>query len=308
MRIVFMGTPGFAVPSLRRLMESSHKIAGVVTQPDRPRGRGLRLSPSPVKEEAQRNDLPLLQPDDVSDSEFIRSLRSWKADLFVVVGYRILPPDVFEIPEKGTVNLHASLLPKYRGAAPVQWALIRGEKNTGLTTFFIDRKVDTGNWIMQKKVSILPMETAGELHDRLSIIGADLLVNTIDSIAEGTAQSKPQKGEISSAPKIRPAHCRIDWTQSARNITNLIRGLSPNPGAFCRWGDRTLKLYKARVLTDTDAESRPGTVYWTGKEGIDIVTGRGILRVGECQLEGKRRLSAMAFLCGCSMEPGLKLE
>lgn len=312
MRIVFMGTPCFAVPSFKRLIESRHEIAGVVTQPDRPRGRGLRLSPSPVKEEALRSGLNLLQPHDIRDTALIRELKSWKAHLFVVVGYRILPPEIFEIPENGTVNLHASLLPKYRGAAPVQWALIRGETETGLTTFFIDRNVDTGNWIMQEKVPVMPKETAGELYDRLSFIGAGLLIRTIDSIEGGTARSKPQTGEVSNAPKIRSEHCRIDWTRSARDISNLIRGLSPNPGAYCRWGDRCLKLYNAEVLEDAVQESAeeyaPGTIHSAGKEGIDIVTGRGILRVGECQLEGKRRLSAMAFICGHSMEPGHQLE
>jgi methionyl-tRNA formyltransferase len=309
MRIVFMGTPEFAVPSLRKLAESRHDIVGVVTQPDRPKGRGLSLAASAVKLEAQRLHIPITQPEDLNHPEFLAMLKAWRGDCFVVVGFRILPAEVFEMPKKGTVNLHASLLPKYRGAAPIQWALIHGEKKTGVTTFFIDQKVDTGDLILQDELSIGSEETAGELHDRLAVLGADLVVRTLDLVEQGRAERIPQQGIPTRAPKILPEHCEICWNSRAEDIVNLIRGLSPVPGAFTFWEGKRLKIFRASTAErSTPGPSSPGRVVDATEERLIVDASDGAVSVRDIQIEGKRRMEIGEFLRGIGMRRGAVLS
>ncbi|MCX7987518.1 MAG: methionyl-tRNA formyltransferase, partial [Bacteroidales bacterium] len=237
LRLVFMGTPEFAVPSLKILHESRHDVVAVVTAPDKPAGRGMKIQQSPVKIYALDHSLPVLQPVKLKDPDFIKHLAEYKADLFVVVAFRMLPAEVWQMPPKGTVNLHASLLPQYRGAAPINWAIINGECVTGVTTFFIEQEIDTGQIIFSEKVDIDPNETAGELHDKLMNIGAKLLLKTVDAIETGAFQPIPQNviseiAPLKIAPKIFKDTCKINWNQSATHIHNLVRGLSPVPAAF----------------------------------------------------------------------------
>jgi len=306
MRIVFMGTPDFAVPSLRKFASGSvHQVVGVVTQPDRPKGRGLRVRCTPITMEASRYGLPLFQPGDLRSDEFLSRLKAWGGDCFVVVGFRILPPEVFEMPPKGTVNLHASLLPKYRGAAPIQWALINGEKKTGVTTFFIQKKVDTGDLILQESVTIGKDETAGELHDRLAAVGADLLVKTLALMEEGRVERIPQKGVPTSAPKITTEHCEIDWNHPAEDIVNQVRGLSPRPGAFTTWKNKRLKIFRAVAEEDSDKRSnQPGRVATVSDQNIGVESSDGLVRIHQLQLEGKRAMPVDLFLRGSDISTG----
>jgi methionyl-tRNA formyltransferase len=303
MRVVFMGTPAFAVPSLERIVESSHDIVLVITPPDRPKGRGLRVASSPVKEAAESRNLPIYQPEGLKSTDFLGRLSEAGAECYVVVGFRILPPEVFEIPPRGTINLHASLLPAYRGAAPIQWALMNGETRTGVTTFFIEKRVDTGNIILQHAVDIGDGETAGELHDRLAVVGADLLVETLDRIASGNTARTPQEGKPTRAPKILPEHCRIDWQRPAEEIVNQVRGLSPRPGAFTVWKGRRVKIIRARVSDDASGASS-GEVVSVSDEGIAVKAAGGTVLIREIQPEGKRYLEAAAFLRGSTLSKG----
>jgi methionyl-tRNA formyltransferase len=305
MRIVFMGTPEFAVPSLVKLTESSHIVVGIVTRPDRPKGRGLQVAFSPVKQEALRQNIPILQPEDLGDPDFIKDLTGFDGESFVVVGFRILPPEVFEIPQLGTVNLHASLLPKYRGAAPIQWAIMNGEEKTGVTTFFIEKKVDTGDIILQKEVPIRSEDTAGDLHDRLAVVGSELLLQTLDLIQQRKIVRVIQNGQVTPAPKIKTAHCIIDWTRSAVSIVNQIRALSPHPGAFTYWKGKRLKLFSASPeVCSVRSKKFPGTVLDSTDEGVTVQTGSGKIRFKEIQSEGKRRMSVKDFLRGHSLVTG----
>ncbi|MDZ7362891.1 MAG: methionyl-tRNA formyltransferase [candidate division KSB1 bacterium] len=300
LKVVFMGTPEFAVVSLQKLLDHKIPVAGVVTGPDKPAGRGLQMQPTPVKKLALQAGLPILQPEKLRDAQFIQSLREWQAEVFVVVAFRILPPEVFTMPRLGTINVHASLLPKYRGAAPIQWAIINGETETGVTTFFIEEKVDTGEMILQRQTAIGEFETAGELHDRLAALGAEVLVATLEQVASGKWQRKPQIGEASLAPKITKEMAAIDWKKSAREIFNLVRGMNPFPGAFTNWQGRHLKIFRARVYNEAAVDNDAGAVAKVNvKEGeLIIQTGRGHLAIDELQLEGKRRMSAAEFLRG----------
>lgn len=305
MRLVFMGTPEFAIPSLERLIADGHRIVGVVTGPDRPSGRGQRFTPSPVKELAQSHGLSILTPEDLKDRDFLEALREMRPDLIVVVAFRILPPEVLAIPSKGTVNLHASLLPKYRGAAPINWAIINGEAETGVTTFFIDRGVDTGDIILQKTVGIGEEETAGELHDRLKVIGADLLSRTVSCIARGDFPRRPQslEGAI-KAPKLKKDDGRIDWQKSAQQIKYLIRGTNPYPGAFTHRKGSVLKIHRAVVIS-VESSGRPGEVIRADrKDGITVATGRGLLYLSEVQPEGRRPMSSAEYVRGYDVREG----
>lgn len=305
MRIIFMGTPEFAVFCLKKLGESSHSLVGVVTQPDRPKGRGRQMASTPVKQVAEKMGTPIFQPQNLKNPEFIEWLMARQGDCFVVVGFRILPPEVYEMPPKGTINLHASILPKYRGAAPIQWALINGEKETGVTTFFIERKVDTGDVILQDHLSIGENEIAGELHDRLAVVGADLLLKTVDLIQGGSVEQISQKGTPSPAPKILPEHCEIDWSQSAEQIVNLIRGLSPRPGAFTTWNHQRLKIFNTFVLeASRGKEGSPGMIRSVTTKEIHVETAKGIVCVQDLQIEGKRRMQVSDFIRGRHLEPG----
>jgi methionyl-tRNA formyltransferase len=293
-----MGTPEFAVPSLQKLIESTHLVVGVVTRPNRPKGRGLRVAFSPIKRLALETGIPVAQPADLKDPGFQRQLKEWNADCFLVVAFRILPPEVFTLPRKGTVNLHASLLPRYRGAAPIQWAVINGETETGVTTFFIERKVDTGDWILQERTPIGPGETAGELHDRLAMVGADCLLKTVHLIAGGNAVRVRQEGEVTPAPKITPEHCRINWQRPAGDVVNLIRGLSPHPGAYTVWNGKRLKLFTAHSLPGDDPQTAPGTVVVADEEGLTVASGNGRVLVRRVQLECGQPMPAGDFLRG----------
>jgi methionyl-tRNA formyltransferase len=307
MQIVFMGTPEFALPSLKILLDSDYKIVAVITVPDKPSGRGLHLSPSPVKRLAIQNQLTILQPERLKDPSFIMNLESLKPDLFVVVAFRILPPEVFRIPKLGAFNLHASLLPKYRGAAPINWAIIRGEKETGVTTFFLQEKVDTGNIILQARLPIGLDETAGELHDRLAEIGAEIILHTVRMIESGKAVPKLQDETlVSLAPKIFKGHCKIDWTKSAKEIHDLIRGLSPKPGAYTLHGSTLLKIYQSKIF-DNVQRGEPGEVICTDSKLV-IKTGGSAVEIIEMQQEGKKKLTAEEFLRGYRVNVGEKFS
>jgi len=309
MRLIFMGTPQFAVPTLRLLLKSGHEVVGVVTKPDRPKGRGRHVSPPPVKIEAVKHGLPVLQPADLKDSKFLTDLKNFRAECFVVVAFVILPPEVFKMPPRGTVNLHASLLPKYRGAAPIQWAIINGEKETGLTTFYIEEKVDTGKILFQERVKIGKEETAGQLHDRLAEIGAGLLLKTLDAIEEGRARPIQQRGIPTRAPKIEKDDCRIDWNMSCEKVVNLIRGLSPTPGAFTDWEGKRLKIIRARAVDVRERLSEvPGSVVEISDEGIAVAAGKGVVLITELQLQGRKRLGVREFLLGKKIDPGTRFD
>lgn len=304
-----MGTPEFALPSLKALLESEHKLLAVVTQPDRLKGRGKKLAPSPVKEFCLENNLEIFTPENLKSDDFVLKLRDLNPDLLAVVAFPILPEKVFTIPPLGTINLHASLLPRYRGAAPINWAIINNEKKTGVTIFFIKKKVDTGDIILQKEVEIHPEETCGELSQRLSIIGSELLLETIDLIEKGEVKPLPQNNEeATKAPKITPELCRIDWSKPALEIQNLIRGLSPAPGAYTFYKGKILKLFKAQAVDETTYSEGFGEVISAEKnKGIEIKTSKGSLRIQELQPESKKRMKGDAFLRGYGIKVGDKL-
>lgn len=305
MKIIFMGTPDFAIPSLKTLIASHHQIAAVVTVPDKPAGRGNKLRPSPVKLFALEHDIPVLQPEKFREKEFLRNLRAFAADLFLVVAFRILPEEVFLIPPKGTVNLHASLLPAYRGAAPINWALINGEKETGVTTFFIEKKVDTGEILLQRKIEISPDMTAGELHDELAEIGAKVLLETANGIESGSLHPIKQMGNVTQAPKITKELCRIDWTKSTQEIHNLVRGLSPLPASFTFFNSLYLKILRTKKSETISAASRPGEILKVPKNGpIDVQTGNGVISLLLVQPQGKKVMSAGDFIRGYRIKNG----
>jgi methionyl-tRNA formyltransferase len=310
MRIVFMGTPRFAAVSLYRLLQAGFDIKAVVTVPDKPSGRGLHLQASAVKELALNHGLPVLQPDNLNDVGFISTLMSWQPELFVVVAFRILPEEVFTLPPRGTINLHASLLPKYRGAAPINWAIINGEAESGLTTFFIRKAVDTGNIIDTARVEIGPDMTAGELHDILADKGADLLIRTIRSIEQGRVKSYIQNEALASkAPKLKHENCLINFKQPVQKVHNLIRGLSPYPAAYAYWQDKLIRLYTTRVVDLQKKVKIPGEIVdLEAGEKLIIQCDPGWLEVGEVQLEGKKRMQVNEFLRGHPMKAGEKLE
>jgi methionyl-tRNA formyltransferase len=305
MRVVFMGTPDFAVPTLKKLLVSRHDVVLVVTGPDKPRGRGQKVLPTPVKKVATEHGVPVYQPDKLKDPSVPAELRRWNADVFVVVAFRILPEAVIEIPPKGVINLHASLLPKYRGAAPIQWAILNGETETGLTTFYIEKGVDTGDIILQERVPIGPEETAGELHDRLAERGADLVLQTLDLIETGKAPRKKQEGVPTRAPKITPDLCRIDWQKGRHFIQRQVRAFCPVPGAFTALEGKRLKIYHVRPA-EIDMEGEPGQLLQQG-ERLFVATADGWLEILELQPEGKRRMAAAEFLRGRKIGENVRL-
>ena len=310
MRIVFMGTPEFAIPSLEKLLKSNHKVIAVVTGADMPRGRGQSVCATPIKELALKHKLSVLCPTDLKSDDFFGKLSSFEPELGVVVAFRILPERIFTLPAKGTINLHASLLPKYRGAAPINWALINGESKTGLTTFFIQKKVDTGNIILQKETNILPDETAGELSVKLAGIGADLLLETVDLIEKGEVKlTKQDDSLISLAPKITKEMCRIDWSKPALELKNLIRGLSPIPGAFTFFKGKVLKIYRAKIADEEYPQAKAGDIIQSDsiKSFIVKAEDRG-LELLEVQLEGKKKMSGTEFVKGCRFQSCDKLD
>jgi len=297
MKIVFMGTPDFSLPSLKILLESKHKILAVVSQPDKERGRGKKVSFTPVKQFAVENNIPVYQPEKLKDNEvFVEQMKALQPDLFVVVAFRILPKEVFEIPKFGSFNLHGSYLPKYRGAAPIQWALINGETETGLTTFKLAEKVDTGNIYLQQKLDIYPEDNFETLHDRMSELGAKRVLDTVNLIESGNYELKQQDDLLASpAPKITKEICLIDWNKSATEIHNLVRGLSPHPAAFFIYHDKVIKVYKTEVVAGINL--KPFQFHQTKTELI-IGCGGDALRILEIQQEGKKRMGIVEFLRG----------
>lgn len=308
MRIIFMGTPHFAVASLEAIHASQHEVAAVVTSPDRPAGRGRKLRPSAVKEYALKNKLPLLQPEKLRDPDFLAALQNFAADCFVVVAFRMLPTDVWKIPPRGTINLHASLLPNYRGAAPINWAIIRGEQSTGLTTFFIDEAIDTGAIILQKKVPIGADETAGSLHDKMMQQGGQLLLDTLEVIeasAEPRIAQANLPGQFSKAPKIFKKDQHIRFERPVEAVYNHLRGLQPFPGAFAvlKQGETEIhfKFGKSRPLTD-EASEPAGTLCITADQRLLIACQDAYLELLEGQPAGKKMLSARDLINGTLVE------
>ena len=298
-----MGTPEFAVPSLKILLDNHYSLAAVVTAPDKPRGRGQKLSPSPVKRVALNHHLTILQPTNLKDETFFKQIKDLHPDLIVVVAFRILPKDVFAIPRLGSFNLHASLLPRYRGAAPINWAIINGEKETGVTTFMLQEKVDTGEILLQARIPIGAEEDAGSVHDKLAEVGAEIVLHTVRLLEQGKALPKTQDdSQALPAPKITRDDCRIRWDQSAHNIHNLVRGLSPYPAAFTSHAGKVVKIYRTQVF-DTASKGKPGSVFAT-PDALRVCTGDVMIAINELQQEGKKRMAAKEFLRGYRIKDG----
>ncbi len=315
LRIVFMGTPEFAVTILKGLLENKYKVVGVITAPDRPAGRGQKLRQSAVKEYAVSQNLTVLQPTNLKNEDFLTELKALDANLQIIVAFRMLPKVVWAMPEYGTFNLHASLLPQYRGAAPINWAIINGETKTGVTTFFIDEKIDTGAIILQNELEIGADENAGSLHDRLMVSGSDLVVKTVKAIAanEVTTKIQPQSEDLKTAYKLFPDNTKIDWTTTSEKIHNHIRGLSPYPGAWCYLenGDKEerVKIYgSARLSPDKGiSQDEIGAITVVDKAMI-VSTEDGGLIIEEIQLSGKRKMDVKALLNGYNFDENAKMR
>lgn len=301
LRIIFMGTPEFAVPSLNKLYEAGYDIVAVVTAPDKPAGRGMRLTQSAVKKYALEKNLKILQPEKLKNPSFIEELQSLKADVQVVVAFRMLPEVIWNMPPLGTINLHASLLPQYRGAAPINWAIINGEKQTGVTTFKLQHEIDTGNILLQEKINIADDETAGSLHDKMMIAGAELLLKTINQLEAGTlqeiAQSNVSVSPLLHAPKIFTETCEINWNNEVNEIYDLIRGLSPYPAAFTFLQGKKLKIFSAEKELSNEA-NEPGEIFTDHKSFLKFAAKDGFISLKEIQLEGKKRMNITDFLRG----------
>lgn len=317
-RIVYMGTPDFAVPTLDALVQGGYNVVGVITMPDKPAGRGHKVQFSPVKEYALEHDLPLLQPEKLKDEAFLEQLRAWKADLQIVVAFRMLPEVVWDMPRMGTFNLHAALLPQYRGAAPINWAVINGETVTGATTFFLSHEIDTGRIILKQELPIAPDENVGSVHDRLMEMGKGLVTKTVDLLIEAEGKVENIKtidqetlyndiSELKPAPKIFKETCLIDWNDTARNIYNKVRGLSPYPAAWTELtasnGEKIspVKIYKVSVVEEGKTSSQENGAVTSTKSSIHIKCADGIIALEELQLPGKKRMEVKALLNGWSL-------
>ena len=301
-KIVFMGTPAFAVAILEKLVKEGCNVVAVITAPDKPAGRGMQMSESAVKKFAVEHGLHLLQPVKLKDPEFISALTDLKADVQVVVAFRMLPEIVWNMPPLGTINLHASLLPKYRGAAPINWAIINGENETGLTTFRLQHAIDTGDVLMQQAIQIRDDETAGELHDEMMALGAELIYTTLDQYCTGVLAPKPQAAiavaeGLPSAPKIHTDTCKIDWNKTAQQVYNLVRGLSPYPGCFSFLDGKMMKVFKVSFET-VSTGALPGEYHTDGKSFLRFAAADGWVSIAELQLEGKKRMDIASFLRG----------
>ncbi|HKL96187.1 MAG TPA: methionyl-tRNA formyltransferase [Paludibacteraceae bacterium] len=303
LRIVFMGTPEFAVASLDALVSRGYKVVGVVTMPDKPAGRGYKIQVSAVKTYALTHNLPILQPEKLKDDDFLEKLKALKADLQIVVAFRMLPEVVWNMPPMGTFNLHGSLLPQYRGAAPINWAIINGEKETGVTTFFLQHEIDTGDLILQKKMAINHLDNAETIHDKLMVLGAQTVVETVDRIVDGTAPKMPQPmvGELKTAPKIFKETCKIDWNNDGETIYNFVRGLSPYPTAWSELDSNN----KPQIVKIYDVESEKsvhrfgiGKIITDGKKELKVTCKDGFVAIKELQLAGKKRMPIAEFLRG----------
>ncbi|WP_306353868.1 methionyl-tRNA formyltransferase [Flavobacterium sp. '19STA2R22 D10 B1'] len=302
LRIIFMGTPDFAVGILDTIIKNNYNVVGVITAADKPAGRGQKIKYSAVKEYALEHNLNLLQPTNLKDETFLATLKSLEANLQVVVAFRMLPEVVWKMPKLGTFNLHASLLPNYRGAAPINWAIINGETKSGVTTFFIDDKIDTGAMILSKEIGISPNESAGELHDRLMLLGSEAVVETLALISTNNATTTIQQDtqEIKTAYKLNKDNCKIDWSKSTQEIHNLIRGLSPYPAAWCLFHDKgqdwNVKIYEASIILEQPIEA-VGTIVSTKKE-LKIATKDGYINIVSLQFPGKKKVNTNEFLNG----------
>lgn len=301
MRIVFMGTPEFAVPSLDILVKNQMNVVLVVTQPDKPKGRGHRVCCSPVKEYAEKNGIPVIQPEKIGADDAIAQLKALEPDLFVTCAFgQLLTSKVLDIPKMGTVNVHGSLLPKYRGAAPIQWAIINGEKKTGITTMFTVLKLDAGDILLKEEIEIDDDITAGQLHDRMSILGSEVLLKTINELKAGTITPIPQEEcESCYAPRMTREVGEIKWNSNARDIHNLVRGTNPWPGAYSWIKGERMRVWKTRVLDSEKITGQPpGTVLEISKEGFVVQTGKGILLIAEVQCDNAKRLTVNQYVCG----------
>lgn len=311
MRIVFMGTPEFAVASLDMLVQHGYDIAAVITVPDKPAGRGQQLQQSAVKKYALEKGLKVLQPEKLKDEQFIRELRELKADLQIVVAFRMLPEVVWDMPPLGTYNLHGSLLPKYRGAAPINWAIMNGETESGVTSFKLKHEIDTGNMLFQEKVPIAKTTTAGDLHDQLMQVGAGVILKTVQAVASGHYELRPQDDAQSiHAPKLFKDTCKIDWNGRAEKIYNQVRGLSPYPAAFTEFTDKhgqitAVKIYRCEA-EETVREHEPGTILTDHKTFVKVACSNGLISIKELQMAGKKRMLVEEFLRGFKMDPGFK--
>ena len=306
LRIVFMGTPGFACPTLQTLVDRGERVVGVVTQPDRPKGRGQQLQPPPVKVLAERHGIPILQPLKLRVPEAIEEIRVMAPDLIVVVAFgQILPQSLLDIPPRGCINVHASLLPRYRGAAPLNWCIINGETETGVTTMLMNAGLDTGDMLVKRATPIGPDEDAASLHDRLAVLGAATLAETLDLLVAGRLVPEKQNDALTCyAPLLKKEHGRIDWAREPAAIRNLVRGLTPWPGAYSSLGGKLLKI--SRVACGVGSGT-PGTLLRVGRDGIEVACRGGSVLIQELQLEGKRRMAAGEFLAGHPLEPGMLL-
>ncbi|WP_346698909.1 methionyl-tRNA formyltransferase [Catenibacillus scindens] len=306
MKVVFMGTPDFAVPTLQKLIDCGHEVIGVVTQPDKARGRGKAVTYSPVKEKAVEYNIPVYQPVKARDPQFIQTMKELAPQVIVVVAFgQILPKEILDIPEYGCINVHASLLPKYRGAAPIQWAVINGENVSGVTTMYMAEGLDTGDMLMKTEVALDPDETGGSLHDKLAAMGADLLIKTLDAIADGTLTATPQDDSQAGqyAKMLTKTMGEMDFSKPALELERLIRGLNPWPSAYTKLHGKTLKIWRAQVV-DKEYEGKLGEIVEITKECFIIKTGKGALAVTQLQMEGKKRMDAQAFMRGYSLKTG----
>jgi len=310
-RIVFMGTPGFAVGVLKKLIEEGQNVVGVITAPDKPAGRGRKLHESAVKKYALEQEIPLLQPTNLKNEAFLTDLASLNANLQIVVAFRMLPKAVWAMPRFGTFNLHASLLPQYRGAAPINWAIVNGETQTGVTTFFIDEKIDTGAILLQETVPIATTETVGTLHDKLMEVGSELVLQTVTWIANGKATAQPQvpQNDLKEAPKLTSENTQIDWSKGIETIDALIRGLSPYPAAWSYLTNNKeklkVKIYACEIQEETHSHT-PGSLH-VGKKELKIAASNGYVSIQQLQIPGKRKMDVVSLLNGYSFDEGAKM-
>ena len=310
LRIVFMGTPDFSVPTLRALVEAGHSIVGVYCQPDKQKGRGKQIQMPPVKEAALSLDLPVYQPATLRDYAVQKELIDLAPDVIVVIAYgKILPPWLIRLPKYGCINIHASLLPAYRGAAPIQWAVLNGEKESGVTIMQMDKGLDTGDMLLKRSVELSPKETGDSLHDKLMHLGAELIVEALSKLEKGELVPEKQKDELSSyAKKLTKAMGQIDWSKDAVSLERWIRGLNSWPSAYTFFGGKTLKIWEAQVAEENGAQkAEPGQVVSVSREGFTVACGQGALQILSLQLEGKKRVLTREFLLGYQVEPGMIL-
>ncbi|MGI6686115.1 MAG: methionyl-tRNA formyltransferase [Bacillota bacterium] len=310
MRVVFMGSPDFALPCLDKLLQSPYQVTAVVTQPDRPKGRGKKLTFTPVKEKALEKGIPVLQPEKINNPEFIEKLKTMAPDVFVVVAFgQILKQELLNLPALGCINVHASLLPKYRGAAPIHWAIINGEKETGVTTMFMDQGMDTGDMILKKRIPIGEEDTTGLIHDKLAEAGGELLIETLELLLNKKVPRETQDHELATyAPILTREHELIDWTKTDREVHNLVRGMNPWPGAYTTFENKIVKIWEAKVIEDVSEEAKPGTVLSVvNGEGICVKCGQGALLVSLLQPQGKQAMAGDAWARGARFKKGSTL-